>query len=146
MFWNSAEGTEEEQQAISERTPSGSLGSQVVQDSHPVSLAEVLQVSPSLLIRFSLFSHSTLLIILRAKFGSTASHRSIRVLLKPLATLSSFPSAHTCIGLSLSPSRPSLYTGRVLTQNLLLSAHAVLFFSRGEIWKGTGTDRQIHTF
>lgn len=147
MLWNPAGGTEEEQQAIPEGTLSGSSESQAVQDSPPMNLAEVLQVSPSLLIRFSLFSQSTLLIILRAKFGYMASNRSIRVLrlsLSPWLHLALSP-LHTHVSASAPACPPSMYTGRVLTLSLLHSAHAVLFFSGGDIWKGIGTDRQTDT-
>lgn len=60
-------GDTEEQQTKPERALSGSLERQVGEDSPPVSLAEMLQVSPLLLIRT--FSHFTLLlvIILRPK-------------------------------------------------------------------------------
>lgn len=63
MFWDPAGGSEEEQPASPEKTLSGFMENWVVQDSPPMSLAEVLQVSPSLLIRFTLFSRSTVLII-----------------------------------------------------------------------------------
>ncbi|OBS83113.1 hypothetical protein A6R68_22891, partial [Neotoma lepida] len=43
MFWDPAGGTEEPQQAKPERALTGSLERQVVQDSPPVSLAELLQ-------------------------------------------------------------------------------------------------------
>lgn len=145
MFWDPAGGTEEEQQASPERTQSRSLENQVVQDSPPINLTEVLQVSPSLLIIFSPFSPSTSLIILRAKFGYMAGNRSIRV---PVLSLSTWlHSALFPLHIHVSaPTGPSMYTWRVLTLSLLLPTPAVLFFSGGEVWKGTGTDRQMHTF